>query len=142
MRNGVDNVSMVRPNPDVSDFADAIKMAKENGNEGLYIADSIEELAEKAGIDVDNLVDTVEEYNDFCDSVDEEFFKDKRYLRPITKAPFYGARIRPGVSGGFVQIRVNWLREPTIPCGPTDSRSRPEQVTTDECPNPSVWFSP
>lgn len=28
MRNGVDNVSMVRPNPDVSDFADAIKMAK------------------------------------------------------------------------------------------------------------------
>ena len=81
--------------PDVSDFADAIKMAKENGNEGLYIADSIEELAEKAGIDVDNLVDTVEEYNDFCDSVDEEFFKDKRYLRPITKAPFYGARIRP-----------------------------------------------
>ena len=83
-------------------FADAIKMAKENGNEGLYIADSIEELAEKAGIDVDNLVDTVEEYNDFCDSVDEEFFKDKRYLRPITKAPFYGARIRPGGYGTLV----------------------------------------
>jgi len=107
MRNGVDNVSMVRPNPDVSDFADAIKMAKENGNEGLYIADSIEELAEKAGIDVDNLVDTVEEYNDFCDSVDEEFFKDKRYLRPITKAPFYGARIRPGGYGTVGGIRIN-----------------------------------
>ena len=84
MRNGVDNVSMVRPDPDVSDFAEAIKMAKENGNEGLFI-----------------------EYNDFCDGVDEEFFKDKRYLRPITKAPFYGARIRPGGYGTVGGIRIN-----------------------------------
>ena len=37
MKNGVDNVSLVRPNPDVSDFAEGIKMAKENGNEGLFI---------------------------------------------------------------------------------------------------------
>ena len=51
-------------------------MAQEKGNTGLFIADSIEELAEKAGINIDNLVDTVEEYNDFCDSVDEEFFKE------------------------------------------------------------------
>jgi fumarate reductase flavoprotein subunit len=107
MRNGVDNVSLVRANPDVSDFIDGIKMVKENGNEGLFIADSIEELAEMAGIDVDNLVDTVDEYNDFCDSVDEEFFKDKRYLRPITKAPFYGARIRPGGYGTVGGIRIN-----------------------------------
>mgnify|MGYP001135709039 FL=1 len=107
MRNGVDNVSMVRPDPDVSDFADAIKMAQEKGNTGLFIADSIEELAEKAGINIDNLVDTVEEYNDFCDSVDEEFFKDKRYLRPLTKAPYYAARIRPGGYGTVGGIRVN-----------------------------------
>lgn len=50
-------------------------MAQEKGNTGLFIADSIEELAEKAGINIDNLVDTVEEYNDFCDSVDEEFLR-------------------------------------------------------------------
>ena len=56
---------------------------------------------------VDNLVDTVEEYNDFCDSVDEEFFKDKRYLRPLTKAPYYAARIRPGGYGTVGGIRVN-----------------------------------
>lgn len=107
MRNGVDNVSLVRPDPDVSDFADGVKMAQENGNEGLFIADSIEELAEKMGIDVDNFVETVDDYNDYCDSVDEEFFKDKRYLRPITKAPFYGARIRPGGYGTVGGIRIN-----------------------------------
>ena len=60
-----------------------------------FIQYNLKKQIAKAGIDVDNLVDTVEEYNDFCDSVDEEFFKDKRYLKPITKAPFYGARIRP-----------------------------------------------
>lgn len=107
MRNGVDNVSLVRADPDVSDFVDGVKMARENGNEGLFIADSMEELAELAGIDVDNLVDTVDEYNDFCDSVDEEFFKEKRYLRPITKAPFYAARIRPGGYGTVGGIRIN-----------------------------------
>lgn len=107
MKSGVDNVSLVRANPDVSDFIDAVKMAQENGNEGLFIADSIEELAELAGIDVDNLVDTVEEYNDFCDEVDEEFFKDKRYLRPLTKAPYYAAKVRPGGYGTVGGIRIN-----------------------------------
>lgn len=107
MKHGVDNVSMVRPDPDVSDFADAVKMAQENGNTGLIIADSIEELAEKAGIDVEALEETVDDYNDYCDSVDEEFFKPKRYLRPIVKAPFYAAKICPGGYGTVGGIRIN-----------------------------------
>lgn len=107
IRNGVDNVSLVRPDPDVSGFMDGIKQAVETGNEGIIVADSIEELAEKAGIDVDNLVDTVDEYNDYCDSVDEEFFKEKRYLRPITKAPFYCAKVRPGGYGTVGGVRIN-----------------------------------
>jgi fumarate reductase flavoprotein subunit len=107
MRNGVDNVSLVRPDPDVSDFIEGVKLAQENGNTGLIVADTIEELAEKAGIDVDNLLDTVDEYNDYCDSVDEEFFKPKKYLRPITKAPFYAAKICPGGYGTVGGIRIN-----------------------------------
>ena len=107
MRNGVDNVSLVRPDPDVSDFVEGVKMAQVNGNEGLFIADSIEELAEMVGIDVNNLVDTVDEYNDFCDSTDEEFFKPKKYMRPLTKAPYYAARIRPGGYGTVGGIRIN-----------------------------------
>ena len=107
VKNGVDNVCLVRPDPDVSDFPEAVKMAKENGNEGLFIADTIEELAEMTGIDVDNLVDTVDEYNDYCDSVDEEFFKDRRYMRPLIKAPYYAARIRPGGYGTVGGIRIN-----------------------------------
>lgn len=107
MRNGVDEISMVRTNPDVSDFIEGVKQAEESGNKGLYVADSIEELAEKTGIDVDNLVETVEEYNDYCDSTDEEFFKRKKYLRPLVKAPYYAAAIRPGGYGTVGGIRIN-----------------------------------
>ena len=107
IKNGVDNVSLVRPDPDVSDFIEGVKMARENGNTGLVVADTIEELAELAGIDVDNLVDTVDEYNDYCDSVDEEFFKPKKYLRPLVKAPYYCAKICPGGYGTVGGIRIN-----------------------------------
>ncbi len=107
MRNGVDNVSLVRTNPDVSDFLDGIKYAKEQGNTSVFEADTVEELAEKMGIDPEALADTVDEYNDYCGSVDEEFFKDKKYLKPLRKGPYYGARVRPGGYGTVGGIRIN-----------------------------------
>ncbi|MCD7868348.1 MAG: FAD-dependent oxidoreductase [Clostridiales bacterium] len=107
IRNGVDEISMVRFNPDVSDFTEGVRIAQETGNSGLFVADSLEELAEKTGIDEENLLETVEEYNDYCDSVDEEFFKRKEYLRPLTKAPYYAAAIRPGGYGTVGGIRIN-----------------------------------
>jgi fumarate reductase flavoprotein subunit len=107
IRNGVDNVSLVRSNPDVSDFYDGIKMAQDNKNVDIYVADTIEELARLAGINTDNLINTVEDYNDYCDSVDEEFFKDRRFLRPIYKAPYYCAKVRVGGYGTVGGIKIN-----------------------------------
>lgn len=107
MKNGVDEISMVRFNPDVSDFIDGVKIAQETGNKGLFMADSIEELAEKTGINAENLEETIDEYNDYCDGVDEEFFKRKKYLRPLTKAPYYAAAVRPGGYGTVGGIRIN-----------------------------------
>jgi fumarate reductase flavoprotein subunit len=107
IRNGVDHVSLVRTNPDVSDFNEGARLAKENANEFFIIADSIGELADKAGIDRDALVETVERYNDYCDTRDEEFFKDARFMRPLAKAPYYCVRIRPGGYGTVGGIRIN-----------------------------------
>jgi len=107
IRNGVDNVSLVRTNTDVSDFYEGIRIAQENGSTDFIVADSIEDLAQKAGIPVDSLVDTVDSYNDCCDSVDDEFFKEKRYLRPLLKAPFYAAKIRPGGYGTVGGVKIN-----------------------------------
>lgn len=107
IRNGVDVVNLVRTDPDVSDFLDGMNMAKENGNRVFYVADTIEELAEKLGIEPENLEETIDDYNDYCDSVDEEFFKSKQYLRPLSKAPYYAAQVRAGGYGTVGGIRIN-----------------------------------
>lgn len=107
VRNGVDNVNLVRINPDVSDFFDGIKTAQENGNTEIFVADTIEELAEKAGINVENLVETYENYNEYCDTRDEEFFKDHKYMRELRKAPFYCAKFAPGGYGTVGGIKIN-----------------------------------
>ncbi len=106
-KHGVDVVSMVRIDPKIDDFDDGIRIVKDEERSAFAIADTIEELAEKMGIDVDNLLDTVDDYNDYCDSVDEEFFKDKKYMRPIVKAPFYCASIVPSGYGTVGGIKIN-----------------------------------
>ena len=101
MKHGVDTVSFVRINPDVSDFAESINDAIARGSTSFFVADSIEELAEKT------LIDTVENYNDYCESYDEEFFKDRRLMRPVMRPPFYCAVIRPGGYGTVGGIKIN-----------------------------------
>ena len=107
IRNGVDVVSLVRPNPDVSDFYDGVKIASQKESDNFAVADTIEELAEKIGIKPEALRKTVDSYNEFCDSVDQEFFKDRKYLRPIFKAPFYAVKFRAGGYGTVGGIRIN-----------------------------------
>lgn len=83
----------------------------------LIKADSIEELATKAGIDPAGLAAQVERYNRFAETgVDEEFHKGERQydrfrgdpthkpnpcVGAIAKAPFYATRIFPGDVGTF-----------------------------------------
>lgn len=107
IRNGVDVVSMVRPDEDVSDFNEGVQQLLDAGSRAIYVADTLEELAEKMGVDADKFTETVEEYNDYCDSVDEAFFKPKQYLRPLFKAPYYAVRLRAGGYGTVGGIRID-----------------------------------
>lgn len=107
LRDGVDVISMVCTDTDISSFTDGMKMAVENKKPSFYVADTIEELALQMGIDSNTLIDTVNEYNDYCDSVDEEFFKSKKYLHAIYKGPYYAARIRTGGYGTVGGVRIN-----------------------------------
>ena len=106
-KNGVDVVSLVRTNPDVSDFKDAIDAFIDQGTTDFYRADTIEELAEMIGCDPEVLENTVDDYNDYCDSYDAEMFKDRRFMKPITKAPFYCGKIRPSGYGTVGGIKIN-----------------------------------
>ena len=77
VKHGVEVTSLVSPNPDVSDFYEGIETILNNGSRNFFRADTIEELAEKAGIDVENLKETIEDYNYFCDSYDQEFLRTR-----------------------------------------------------------------
>ena len=106
-KNGVDKTSLVRNDPDVSSFAEAVDAALARGNRSVFKAGSIKELAEMTGIDAEGLLKTVKQYNEYCVSGDDEFFKKAEFMNPIKEAPFYAATIYPGGYGTVGGIRIN-----------------------------------
>lgn len=78
----------------------------------LVEADSLEELAEKCGIDRANLAATVERYNELCATgEDTDFGKNPNDLIPLEEGPFYAVE-----ESGCCLVSVNGLR--------TDANSR------------------
>lgn len=107
VRNGLDVISFVHNPEDISEFDEAVEQQIEQGNIDLFKADTLEELAEKLGIDEETFLDTVEEYNEMCQSSDSLFYKDSRYMKPIRKAPFYAGKFRVGGYGTLGGIKIN-----------------------------------
>lgn len=63
----------------------------------VHQADSISELAEKAGLDAEKLQATVDEYNKMCaDGVDADFGKAPEYLFPVEEGPFWILEVADG----------------------------------------------
>lgn len=66
---------------------------------GLILkADTIEELAEKMGRPVDEVVATVNQYNEACATGnDTQHERRKETLQPIAQGPFYAIRVVPAI---------------------------------------------
>lgn len=107
MKKGVDVANFVHHPDDVSDLMEAIENSIANGNPDVVKADTIHELAEKCGIDPEQLEETVDEYNEMCDSSDTLFYKPQKYMKPIEKGPFYAGLFRPGAYGTLGGIKVD-----------------------------------
>lgn len=58
-------------------------------------ADTLEELAQKLGIDPAGLKDTIAKYNSYCASGNDPLGKTKAELIPVATAPFYGIKSWP-----------------------------------------------
>ena len=57
------------------------------------VADTLEELAEKMGVPVDNFVATINRWNEMCDAgADEDFGYPGEHMHRIDTAPFYATR--------------------------------------------------
>lgn len=64
----------------------------------VVAADTIEELAEKMGVEAAVLRAEVDEYNQYCkEGFDKKFFKPKKYLYPVNEAPFYAIKMETGI---------------------------------------------
>lgn len=108
-KKGSDIVSHVHPHDLFDHFDEQWESDLANGYESITQADTIEDLAEKAGIDVAGFVEQVEEYNEMCEGgYDEIFEKDRRYMQPIEKGPFYCCRQNVGAYGSLGGVLINY----------------------------------
>ena len=84
------------------DPADELKRAEQYQGKHVFVADTLEELAKKAGFPVAVFLETVKRYNELCKAGhDDDFYKLPNYLKPIEKAPFYAIRSHMATDGVF-----------------------------------------
>lgn len=70
--------------------------------------ESIKELANKMGLPVDNLQETIENYNKMCsNNYDEEFGKPRQFLHAIDGKKYYAYRLSIGAYGSLGGIKIN-----------------------------------
>ena len=85
-----------------------LKKTLSHGASNVLTADTLEELAEKTGVNKAAFLETVKKYNEACETgLDYEVGKEKRFLKPIAKGPFYAIREAVSCDGAFGGVRVN-----------------------------------
>jgi fumarate reductase flavoprotein subunit len=73
-----------------------------------FKADTLEELAAKMGIDVDNFMVTIETHNKhYHEQTNDEWGTEASTLVPIEKGPFYGFKYASYVMGTIAGLAVN-----------------------------------
>ena len=88
---------------------DENKAVEEYVSQDLVVqADSINELAQKLSIDANTLCNTIERYNQFVNTKqDEDYGRTTGMRHPINKAPYYAIKIAPGVHHTMGGVTIN-----------------------------------
>lgn len=80
----------------------------QSGRGNFYVADTLEDLCEQTGIEFDGLNATLDRYNAYCEAgYDEQFNKNRTYLRPLRGGKWYAARHFPSAYGSAGGIKIN-----------------------------------
>lgn len=106
---GPDIFDIVHPEEAFLGFDEQAKLAVENGYDGYFEAETIEELAQKLNIDEYKLQDTIDEYNDMCEQgKDTKFHKNPEYLHRITgKGKYLAGKFYLAAYGTIGGVRIN-----------------------------------
>jgi fumarate reductase flavoprotein subunit len=79
-----------------------------SGGKTILTAGTLEELADKMGVNRENFLETVKAYNGYCATgADLGCYKKKEYLVAINKPPYYASKEGVGSDGAFGGVRVN-----------------------------------
>lgn len=108
-KNGPDIFDIVHPADAFLAFEGQAVKAVEQEYEAYFEAETIEELAKKLGIDAEKLQDTIDEYNEMCETgVDTKYHKKQAYLHPITgKGKYLAGKFYLAAYGTIGGIRIN-----------------------------------
>lgn len=89
------------------DATDDLKLCE--SNENVFIADTLEELAEKMGVPADTFVATMETYEADCvaGAGDSVFGKPAESMMSMGEGPFYGFRLNSVIFNTNNGIRIN-----------------------------------
>lgn len=108
-KNGMDFPSGVFRGDATAGFEEAALAMQEQYPDTMFVADSLEELAEKMQIPIEKLDETVEEYNDSCDeNFDDLYCKPRKYLQAIEGKKYYALRMSLGAYGSLGGIIADY----------------------------------
>jgi len=108
MEQDFDTRNRVFPKTKFENSQGIIKAYLQSGQGNFYVADSIEELCKQTGIEQETLKSTIDQYNTFCKKgYDEQFNKDRKYLRHLKGKKWYAGRHFPSAYGSAGGIKIN-----------------------------------
>jgi len=111
-KNGLDVPSAVFPGNAADVFGELFGMAKDTGDQFIFEADSIEELAAQVGIDSESLEETIKDYNNCCaQNYDDLYDKNRKFLKPLKGPKFYAAKMYISSYGLLGGIKINYKTE-------------------------------
>jgi len=94
----------------IPDVVEAIQASIDK--EEAWICDSLEEMAEKTGMDIQTLKANVDEYNESCEKGHDALFaKNADYMQPVKTPPFYAIKGHPTHVGTLGGIKINHKTE-------------------------------
>ncbi|MGI6333169.1 MAG: FAD-dependent oxidoreductase [Saccharofermentanales bacterium] len=106
---GTEYAYMIFPAKKITNLREQFReVIEDQGNQHVFVADSLDDFSRIAGIDREGLLETVIRYNQLCDDgYDQDFGKNPKYLYPVRKSRFYGLRIVNSAYNTLGGIRTN-----------------------------------
>lgn len=80
---------------------------EQKSTKNFFVAETLEDLCDQTGINLEELKKTIEQYNNASTSYDDLFFKKHKYIKPLRGGKLYAAKHYPAGYGSLGGVVVN-----------------------------------